>query len=117
MQWGAQSPALLVYFFGVVVALTYWQSRRMAAALTLCAMILLGMLTLGMPAIWLGLPLWQSEHGWTLKQAGFVSTAINLTSSVVHAVGVGLLLAAAFYRRSSPVASGMTNPPPPLPPL
>ena len=115
LQWSAQSPALLIYFLGVIVALTYWQSHRLAAALTLCAMILLTVLTLSVPVVTLSLPQWQSEHSWSLKQMGFVSTAIGLSSSVSHALSIGLLLAAVFFRRPVPVVSAPSNLPPPLP--
>ena len=115
MQWGAQSPALLIYFFGVILALTYWRNYRFAAVLTLCAMVLLAVLTLALPVVMLGLPQWQSEHYWSLKQMGFVSTAISLSVSVGHALSVGLLLAAVFFRRPVPVVNAPSTPPPPLP--
>ena len=115
MQWGAQSPALLIYFLGVIVALTYWQSHRLAAVLTLCAMVLLAVFTLAMPIVTLSLPRWQSEHYWSLKQMGFVSTAISLSSSVSHALSIGFLLVAVFFRRPVPVVNVPSTPPPPLP--
>ena len=115
MQWGAQSPALLIYFLGVIVALTYWQSHRVAAVLTLCAMVLLALVTLTVPVVMLNLPRWQSEHYWSLKQMGFVSTAISLSVSVGHALSAGLLLAAVFFRRPVPVVNAPSTTPPPFP--
>ena len=95
--------------------MTFWQRHRVPAALTLAAMILLAALTLAMPVIFINLPRWQSEHYWSLKQMGSVSTALSLFVSLVHAVSGGLLLAAVFYRRPVPVVNVSPDFPPSLP--
>ena len=115
IQWAAQSPVLLVYLLGIIMASLFWQTCRVSSVLTLGAMVLLGALTLGLPVVTLNLVHWQQEYGWNLKQFGFVSLAVSLTSSAGHAVGIGLLLAAVFHRRASPVINGPSSLPPPLP--
>ena len=62
-------------------------------------MLLLGALTLLSPAIPMALVRRQIESGWTLQHFGVVSLAVNLIVSMGHAVGIGLLLTAAFNRR------------------
>ncbi len=117
VQWAAQFPVLLVYLLGIILSLIYGRSCRVSSVLTLCAMILLGALTLGLPAVTLNLVRWQHEHYWTTKQFGFVSLSIKLISSAGHAVGVGLLLAAVFHRRSARATNLPPGLPPPLPSL
>ena len=116
LQWAAQTPALLAYLVGIVLALIYWPRCPTSSALTLGAMILLGIVALGVPVSSINLPRMQAEHHWTIEQVGFASLVNTVIWTTGRAVGIGLLLGAVFHGRpAAPAASVPPSLPPPLP--
>ena len=102
MQLAGQAPVLLVYVIGIVLAFVFWGRHRMPAMLTLIACIVMLLTSIGQTFLWHVLLQMRESMGWPMQKYGNVMSAVALVSSVLRAIGLGLLLAAVFAARKSP---------------
>jgi hypothetical protein len=101
MQLLGQSPTLLVYIAGVILALLFWQRCPPACALTAAGMGLMLLVSVG--ATVFQTHLLHSRFGnndWSAAEFGRIMTIITITGTTLRAFGLGLVLAAVFVGRN-----------------
>ena len=98
----AQSPVLLVYLIGLILALVFWRRCPTPSLLVLVATVLLLLVTVTHPFVIQYLVQASTEMGWTIEKAAWMSSVVGLTSSCLHAAALGLLVAAVFLQRRVP---------------
>ncbi len=96
-----QSPLLLVYMIGIVVALAYWSRYRGPASLMLIASASLLAVTIGQTILGQYVIQSRADMGWDTAKLGFILSAVALTSSLIRAAAMGLMLAAVFMGRTT----------------
>ncbi len=70
--------------------------------LVLCgSVVILGAELLFTP-ISMMLPMWTRQYGWTTVEMGRLMSVVAMLSSLVHAAGYALIVAAVFARRGDP---------------
>ena len=99
------SPILLVYLAGIVLALVNWQHHPSPARFVLFASLLLLVVSVGQAFVFQYLVFERVERGWTVAQSGVALAAMGTITSLLHAGGLCLLLAAAFVGRRSAKAA------------
>ena len=72
----------------------------MARSRLIGAVVVLGVSELGSTVLFAWMPMALRERGWSISQLGAASTVVGALSSIGHAVGYGLLVAAIFSRRA-----------------
>jgi len=96
-------PMLLVYGAGAVLAIVFWKRcpRACLLALIACLVLIAGSLFSNVASTWL---FWVAvrRYGWSSKVYTAASTVISIAGTVIHAGGIGLLLAAVFAGRPRP---------------
>jgi len=92
-------PMLLVYLLGMFLALTFWRRCPVPCALTLGATGLLFVVSVGQTLLYSYLL--NPDGGSTIAQSGRTSMmgVIGLGTTMLHALGFCLLLAAVFHGR------------------
>jgi hypothetical protein len=94
-----QSPVLLVYLVGMILALVFWRRYPGPSLLTLIATVLLLSLTVTQIFVTQYLFYMRADKGWGHEKLAWLLSAVGLTSSILRAAGLGLLLAAVFLGR------------------
>ena len=94
-----QSPVLLVYVAGLILALVFWQRCPTSCLLVLLATALLLLVSVAYPFVIQYFIKARTEMGWTHEKLGWVTSAAALTTSCCRAVAMGLLFAAVFLHR------------------
>ena len=100
-QLVGQTPLLLVYIIGIVVALAYWARYRGPASLTLIASASLLAVTIGQTIVGQYVIQSRAEMGWDTATLGGILSAVALTSSLIRAAAMSLMLTAVFMGRSA----------------
>jgi hypothetical protein len=95
-----QAPGILVSLGGVVVALILWRRSALAAVLCLLALVGFLVMALAVPAIYGGLAVWSTHAREFAKTVAPVYTATHVVLNVVHALLLGVMLAAIYAGRS-----------------
>lgn len=93
-------PVLLVYVIGMALAVRNWQRYPAVGLLVLCGTGVLFASTVGGTFVIQFIVRMHGEWGWQPERMNTVFMAIGFLSSVLHAVGIALLLAAAFSGRN-----------------
>ncbi|MGA2181705.1 MAG: hypothetical protein ABSH47_01625 [Bryobacteraceae bacterium] len=106
-----QSPILLVYLAGVVLALVNWQRYPSPARFTFVASVVLLVVSVAQSFVFHYLLFERVERGWTTAKVGVLLAGLGLITSLLHAAGLGLLLAGIFAGRKTAIQGD----PPPLP--
>ena len=90
-------PMLLVYLLGMFLALAFWRRCPVPCALTLGAAALMFVVSVGQTVLYSYL----LQGGSTIAQSGRTSMmgVIGLCTTILHALGFCLLLAAVFHGR------------------
>jgi len=99
IQLLGQSPMLLAYLIGMVIALVFWRRCPSTAVLVLLGSGLL--LLISVEGTFAFQYIIQSRHDWGWRDEKMVTvlTTLGLVNSVIGALGFALLLAAAFVGR------------------
>jgi len=104
-----QTPVLLVYLIATVLALMFWRRSPSTGILVLLGAGLLLFVGVLWPFAFQYAIVMRGELGWEHENLGVALQVLGLISSLARAVGVGLLVAAAFVgRRAS--ANGPSKP-------
>jgi hypothetical protein len=106
----AQSPVLLVYLIGLILALVFWQRCPIPSLLVLVASVLLLLVAVTQTCVTQYLIQARTEMGWTHEKLGWVFSAVGLTGSCLRAAALGLFLAAVFIQRRVPQSAGTDKP-------
>ncbi|HUJ44313.1 MAG TPA: hypothetical protein VLW52_11975 [Opitutaceae bacterium] len=101
-----QSPVLLVYLIGLILALVFWRRCPTPSLLVLVATVLLLLISVIQPFVTQFLIHARFERGWTNQTLGWMISAVALTSSCFRAAAMGLLIAAVFFQRGVPRSTG-----------
>lgn len=91
-----QALVLVVYLAGGLVALSRWRLHPRASLLVLIAAGLGCVTILGMTTIHFVIPQMMSARAIPTESLTYIYLAVSLGSSLLHAVVLGLLFAAAF---------------------
>lgn len=89
-------PLLLVYFVGACLGVGIWKHHRRGSTLVVtgCLILLVHVIVAGTIAGLL--PTMLQERGWSFEQITMLFNIFNFVRSVVSALGVGCLIAAAL---------------------
>jgi len=95
-----QLPALIVYTFGIVLAVLFWRRCPRACLLALlgCAILAANSLAGAIVSVWFILPR-KGPVGGDLQMVVDIQQIISIVRSLVHAGGFALVLAAVFSGR------------------
>ena len=99
MQLAGQTPVLLVYVVGIILALVFWGRHRMPSMLTMIACVVMLVASIGQTILWHTLLQMRDSLGWPMQKYGSMMSMVSLVSSVVRAIALGVLLAAVFAAR------------------
>ena len=105
-QMASQSPVLIVYVLGIVLALIFWRRCPTSCVFTLIAMAILLLTTVAQTFLNIYVVQLRASQGWTSAQVGTFFTINALVGGVLRAAAMGLLLAAVFMGRPSPLGAG-----------
>src|ERR1044072_10021395 len=98
-QLAGQLPVLLVYLVGLILALVFWKRCPAAGRLTIVAVGLLLLTTLVYPFVFQYLTYARVEQGWEIMTFSRILFVISLANNLIHAAGIGLLLAPVVFPR------------------
>jgi len=93
------TPIMLVYLVGLVLALVFWRRCPVSCVLTLIATLLLLGLIVTSTFVYQYLFHARAEMDWPPERIELMYSVIRFVSSLLHALGIGLLLAAVFAGR------------------
>lgn len=110
MQLAGQSPVLLVYLVGLILALAFWRRHPGSCLLTLIATSLLLGVAVTQTFVTQCLVRAIAEMDWPHEKLGWVLSAFALTCSLLRAIGLGCLLAAVFLGRRVAQRPGPNQP-------
>jgi hypothetical protein len=94
-----QSPILLVWLAGFILAAVHWRKHPRVSLLTVIALAIFLIEGLVDTYLNLWLPLMLSERGMAAVQMGQFFTAKGIVTSIIGAVAWGLVVAAIFSGR------------------
>ncbi len=94
-----QSPVLLVYLLGMILAFVFWHRSPSTGTLVLLGTGLLLFSSIVWPFVFQYVIRMRAEWGWEHERLGAVLSGIGLVASFIHAVGLALLLVGAFVGR------------------
>jgi hypothetical protein len=98
-QVAMQLPFLLVCLVGIVLALVFWSRSPIVSAFVLISASLLLLVSIAYLFAFPTVLNASSKESWTPERTTLIVGAISVGYAVVHAAGLGLLLAAAFTGR------------------
>jgi hypothetical protein len=101
MQLVAQTPVLLVYLVGIVLALVFRARAALASTLALAGLALLLTVSIVQPFVFQLVLRSQIDAGSQGADIGRVIGFLGVVGSLLHAAGLGLLIAAVFAPRAS----------------
>ncbi len=94
-----QTPVLLVYVAGLVLAIVYWSRYPRPCAFTLAAVVLLLATSIGQSLFSTYLLELRHHHRWEMDRFQWLSSVSYWVGSFLRALGSGLLLTAVFVGR------------------
>ena len=94
-----QSPVLLVYLLGMILAFVFWHRSPATGMLVLLGTGLLLFSSVVWPFVFQYVIRMHNEWDWKAERLGAAMSAMGLVASFIHAVGLALLLAGAFVGR------------------
>jgi hypothetical protein len=99
MQLLGQSPVLVVYLVGMILALVFRRRYPGPCLLVLLAIVFLLAVTVTQTFVTQYLIRARADLGWNHEKLGWMLSAFGLTCSIFRALGLGLLLVAVFLGR------------------
>jgi hypothetical protein len=96
-----QAPIFLVYLAAIFLALTFWRRCPVPCALTLGAVVLLFVVSIGQMLVTNFL---FPRDGSGLSSGDRMTTfaVVNIAAGILRAIGFGLVVAAVFHGRNRP---------------
>jgi hypothetical protein len=104
------APSLLVYLVGLILALVYRRRYPTPSLLVMIATALLLILGVVHSFVVQYIVYASIENNWTSTRYGWTLFPVGLAANVLHAVGFGLILAAAFVSRGGTSWPGLKAP-------
>jgi hypothetical protein len=101
-QFPVQAPSLITYLVGLFLAVASLRRCPGPAVLVLLATGLLLLTTIGGTLVQSYLIQGQTRGGLGMQRVALVMSLVAIVRSLAHALGIGLLLAAAFAGRGRP---------------
>jgi hypothetical protein len=98
-QLAGQLPVLMVYVGGMALCAMWWRRARGAAMWALMGLTLMLVATVGSTAMQTYLFATRVQAGTSAQQLGHVLFAVGIGSSIVRAIGLGMVVAAVFVGR------------------
>lgn len=99
-QLVVQTPVLGVYVVGLILALIFWRRCPLAGALAAGGLGLLLLVTVGFSLAQIYLLHRTNDSNWSINDHAWRMSVLSLASSLLRAVGLGLLVAAVFVGRA-----------------
>lgn len=99
MQLLGQSPMVLAYLIGMILAMVFWRRCPSTAVLVLLGSGLLLLMSVGGNFVFQYVVQSGQGWGWRDEKIRTVLTTLGFVNSVIGALGFALLLAAAFAGR------------------
>ena len=96
-----QSPILLVWLAGFILAIAYWRRHPRVSLLTVIALVIFLLESVVSTYLNLWLPLLLSKRGIATLQMGQILVIKGIVASIILAVAWGLLIAAIFGGRQA----------------
>jgi hypothetical protein len=100
------APMLIVTFVGLVLALIFIRKNSVPAVLTILAILAFWLAGGGIAIAQTYLFRMRLEHGWTNLQYSQIMSLVSMSTSIVRALAIALLLAAVFVGRKGRTAGG-----------
>lgn len=100
-------PSLVVDVALIALAVSRWGRHPRVSMLAATAGVVLLVLDVVGRAFFALLPAWASQQGRPVSELGAIYAAVGLVSSALHAVAMGVLVAAVFTERGT--APGATH--------
>jgi len=100
-QLAYAAPSLIVYLVGMVLAVIFIRKYLMPAILTLLAVIILLVTTVGVSFGQAYLATQRLEYGWSAVQYSQRLYLVSIPGSILRGLGAALLLAAVFVGRKT----------------
>jgi len=96
-----QIPLIIVWLFGIIIAIARWKKHPQISLLSIIAIT--GLLFLSVAGNFLGvwLPVMLRTNNWNINRIGVINAAVGFVRSLLAAILWGLLLAAIFSKRNS----------------
>ena len=98
-QLAGQLPVLMVYVGGMALCAMWWRRARGAAMWALMGLTLMLVATVGSTAMQTYLFASRAGGAGSMQQLSYVLFALGIGSSIVRAIGLGMLVAAVFVGR------------------
>ena len=96
-----QSPLLILYLVGIVIALFTWARHPRTSLFTIIALGALVVLTITSNLFYTLLPVYFMRNGNSTTQTGTILAVVGFVFNLLHTVAFGLLLAAIFGERAN----------------
>ncbi len=107
-----QTPVLLVYLVGLILALVFLGRFTVPSVLTLIALGTLLLTAVGMAVLQAYLIGAREDAGWSMEQYARMMSILGFVASFVRAAALALLITAVFVGRSGrPAAASRGNVP------
>ena len=100
------APTLLVTFVGLVLALVFIKKHTGSAILTILAILAFWIAIGGTAVAQVLVFRSQVEYGWTTLQVSQTMSIVSMSTSIVRALGLALLLTAVFVGRKAKSIAG-----------
>jgi hypothetical protein len=104
-----QSPILLVYLIGFLLALIFWKRSKTASICTLIGTFLLLSIDVVSALLNTYLASHAVEYGWSRFEFGRIMAAVNIVANIGRAVGFVLVLIAVFTGRATRVQASFNT--------
>ncbi len=110
-QWLPLLPIWFVLLGGLITALVFWKDCPRPAALSLVALLLVGLASTLSPVLNTWLVRSRYVQGWTSQQLGLRLVGVGFVLGLIRAVGLAAFVAAVFVGRRKTAATDSTLPP------
>lgn len=98
MQFAAQAPTMLVEAAGLALAIVFWRRWPIPCLLTGLGSGLMLAISIGRILLLQFVVRLQSDMGWNHQRLSEFFTVVGFLTSLGHALGLGLVVAAVFWR-------------------
>ncbi len=98
-QLAYRVPALLIYLIAFVLAIVYWNRARTASLLTMLGALISGVTSIGFAVLQSVLMQSVVDGGSGAADRAQMMSALGMTSSCAHSIGLALFVTAIFVGR------------------
>ena len=99
-QLAYRVPALLIYLIAFVLAIVYWNRARTASLLTMLGTVISVVTSIGFIILQSVLMHSEMDGGSGVADRAQMMSALGMTSSCAHSIGLALFVAAIFVGRN-----------------